>query len=224
MNETKTAKTGFEFQENGHKYFLDGKPMTGVTTILGVIAKPMLVGWASKMCSEYIAQAIKDGKEITPEVLELAKNPHRVKKEEAGSKGTNVHSMIETLIRGSFGASGGIFADDLKHENPQVQYFIDWAIKNKVKFLATEEMVYSRELWLAGTIDFICEIDGETWIGDIKTGSGVYPEHFLQCAGYQKLNEDMVKAGDGGIPANIKGHVITCLTKTGEFIEKRSIR
>ncbi len=220
---TTEQKTGFEFQEKGHKYFLDGKAMTGVTTILGVIAKPALIGWASKMATEFIAQAIKDGKEITPEVLELAKNAHRAKKEEAGGLGTDVHKECELLITSSLEGNKGVFTDDLKHENPQVQHFIDWAIQNKVKFIATEEKVFSRDLFVAGTIDFICEIDGNVWLGDIKTASGIYPEFFFQTAGYQKLNEDMVENEDGGFPVNIKGHVITCLTKTGEFIEKRSI-
>src|SRR5271170_7952713 len=33
-------KEGFVFDEKKHLYFYDGKPMTGCTTILGILAKP----------------------------------------------------------------------------------------------------------------------------------------------------------------------------------------
>jgi hypothetical protein len=49
-------KEGFVFDEKKHLYFYDGKPMTGCTTILGVLAKPALIPWAAKMAVEYIAQ------------------------------------------------------------------------------------------------------------------------------------------------------------------------
>jgi hypothetical protein len=52
---------------------------------------------------------------------------------------------------------------------PQVLNFINWSRKNKVKFLFSEEVLYSKEWMNCGTVDFICEIDGKILIGDIKT-------------------------------------------------------
>ena len=39
----------FIYKDSNHSYTLDGKRLTGVTTILGVIAKPALIGWAARM-------------------------------------------------------------------------------------------------------------------------------------------------------------------------------
>src|SRR3990167_4505258 len=80
-----------------HSYYADAegkKPYTGITTILGVLAKPALIPWAAKMVVEYIKSnahpmaAIpseeKDGWFVGPALLEEAKNAHRKKKEAAG--------------------------------------------------------------------------------------------------------------------------------------------
>jgi hypothetical protein len=48
----------FEFDEKSHIYKLNGKKLTGVTTILGVINKPALVGWAARMAVEHIKASI----------------------------------------------------------------------------------------------------------------------------------------------------------------------
>ena len=40
-------QTGYQFSEEGHLHILDGKALTGVTTILGVIAKPALIQWSA---------------------------------------------------------------------------------------------------------------------------------------------------------------------------------
>lgn len=221
-----TEEKGFSFQEKGHKYFLDGKAMTGVTTILGVIAKPMLIQWAANEAVKYIRENanIVDVEagfdlEVWEDLLKAASVAHRKKKEAAGDKGKDVHAQIEVLIKSSLDTGTPISGTS---DNEQVQHFIDWAVSNKVKFLVSEEKVFSRKLWVAGTIDFVCEIDGEVWIGDIKTSSAIYPEHFFQTAGYQKLMEDMAD-GDGGMPVNVKGHIILNVRKDGTFEEKRSI-
>ena len=59
--------------------------------------------------------------------------------------------------------------------------------KNKVKFLESEKVMYDADRFIAGTADFTCEIDGKKYVGDLKTGSGVYYEAFLQCAAYRSM-------------------------------------
>lgn len=237
---------GFEFVEDSHAYYLDGVRMTGVTTILAVIAKPALIQWAANEAVKYVKEqfdgsdrvvrpiksgAIRYAYEISEgvldSILEGAKSAHRKKKEDAGTKGTDVHAVIEIIIKtameyteGKIGSVLNIPTDVIA--NAQVRHFVDWALQNDVKFLASEERVFSRELFMGGTIDFICEINGEVWLGDIKTASGIYPEFFFQTAGYQKLLSDMALT-DGGMKLNIKGHIITCLKKDGTFEEKRLI-
>ena len=62
-------KDTFTFEEKTHSYFLDEKPLTGITTILGVISKPSLIGWASRMACEYVRDNLKSLEELE-EVLE----------------------------------------------------------------------------------------------------------------------------------------------------------
>ena len=118
-----------------HAYFADAegtKAYHGVTSILKVIAKPALIGWAVNMMDEHIranvAYAIpsEDGGywAIKPSVIEEARTAHRRKKEDAGLKGTGVHDEIELLVKGVIGAWGGIIDPDTKSSNPQVQRFI----------------------------------------------------------------------------------------------------
>lgn len=219
-------KKGFFFDgENGnHDYYFDGKRMTGCTTILSILAKPALIQWAANMAVEYLKINIPQVDieagfdfEDWGKLLEEARVAHRKKKEEAGTKGTDVHAIIENYIKEAIKDEEGyipILGDEEKNE--QVRHFVKWAIANKVKFLASEKQLYSEKLFIAGTCDFICEIDGKVWLGDIKTSSGIYPENFAQCAGYQiMIDENKLY--------EIAGHIIINLRKDGKFEEKRSV-
>src|SRR3990167_5977664 len=151
----------FTFDPKKHLYELDGKPMTGVTTILSVIAKPALIQWAANEAVKYIEEHSEHpvGKDYQVSVITLteAKTAHRKKKEDAGSKGTDVHKEVEGLIQDGIDNNNGyIFGQS---DNEQVKKFIDWATENKVKFLASEKQVYSEIHWLAGTLDFLCVIN-----------------------------------------------------------------
>lgn len=203
----------FEFDEKTHKYFLDNKPLTGVTTILGVIAKPALIGWASNMAVEHIKENLQealDGNMSWDSLLEDARKAHARKRDKAGDIGTLAHKWIEEHINGK----DNPITDDIK---PMIDNFLKWEEENKPKYLESEMRVYSEKQWYAGTLDMMMEIDGEVWLGDIKTSSGIYKEHFLQCAGYQLALQEMGKYPD------IKGHIIINLRKDGKMDVQKSI-
>jgi hypothetical protein len=206
----------YRFNDKGHihELLVDGewKKLTGITTILGVIAKPQLIQWAANMAVDYICDHLKDLQEKPEEVLGEARKAHTRKKEAAGQKGTDIHALIEERIKKAIAEDGFIKENGAKEK--QVKEFIQWAIDNKIKFLASELHLYSETYFLGGICDFVCEIDGEIWVGDIKTGR-VYAEAFFQMAGYQIMIEEMK------LYPNIKGHIIIGL-KNG-FEEKRSI-
>lgn len=205
----------FRFDKEAHAYFLDDKPLNGVTTILSVIAKPALIGWAANMVASTIKEkaprTVNMIYEVTEELLEFARTAHTRKKEDAGLKGTDIHSKVESLVKEAIQANGGLLAPDTKSDTPQVQKFIDWALENKVKFIDSEKSVYSRESWYAGTFDLVLEIDGKKYIADVKTSSGIYPEAFLQMAAYQNALEEMGEHGD------IQGAAVINLDKKGGF-------
>lgn len=203
----------FKFNKEGHYYELDGKRMYGITNVLGVIAKPALIGWAARTACEYVRDNLKtlDNLEV---VLAEAKNAHNRKKEAAGDKGHNTHSLIETLVLEAIRGHGGYLQG--ASDNPQVQHFIDWADKNGIKFLESEKQLYNQDLFIAGTVDLVFEKNGKTYIGDIKTYAKLWDRTpMLQCAAYGLMYEKM-------FGKKIDGYCVLLLTKTGEFKEQWS--
>lgn len=214
----------FEFDEKEHIYTLNGKPLLGTTTVLGIIAKPALIPWAAGEVVKYIQENCEKDEDfvegetlytVSEDDLKKAKSAHRKKKEKAADWGTLVHKAIEIWI------ATGIIPEkvdlseksyELKEEHfVAITHFVNWAAENSVRFIFSEKRVYSTEWWLGGTIDFICEINGKKFIGDIKTSSNIYEEYFLQTAAYAKMALEM------GIVAEIDGMIILNCKKDGEF-------
>lgn len=232
----------FTFQEKGHKYFLGDKPLTGVTSVLNVIAKPALIQWAADeavklmgwrnpkypnpndtaldACTKFMETAGDWTVEQWLDFLNEARLAHRRKKEEAGQKGTDVHALIEKYIKLMITDQGGISYDINGYEdyenNQQVINFIKWSVNNKVKFLESEKKMYSEKHWIAGTADFTCEIDGKKYLCDVKTG-GIYDRiPFAQCAAYRFMAEEMGQT-------DFSGSIIINLKKDGKFDEKKDV-
>lgn len=194
---------GFKFDEENHVYTLNGKRLHGITTILNVIAKPQLIPWASNMAVDHIqanvAYAIpgEDGGywAIKPSTCDEARVAHTKKKESAGEAGTEVHETIEGLIKYAIEFNEGKLDTYMLRDDTveQVKEFVQWAIVNDVKFLGSEVRLYSEKLWCAGTADFIAEIKGKLFAGDIKTSSAIYPTNFIQASAYAHMAREMFK-------------------------------
>lgn len=208
----------FTFNPKTHRYYLDGKQMTGVTTILGVIAKPQLISWASNQAVDYILDNTVDaGIQVPPdtvtikkETAEEARKAFAKKRDKAADLGTQVHAMVEEYINCK------IAGLDYFTDNEQVQHFIDWANKHNVEFIASEEQVYSEKLFVAGTYDFACIIDGRKYLGDLKTANALYPEYFYQCAAYRMMAEEMGQK-------DFKGSILVRIGRDGNFNEDEDV-
>lgn len=84
----------------------------------------------------------------------------------------------------------------------------------EVKVLASEQSVFSKKYWYAGTFDLVLEIDGKKYVCDFKTSSGIYGrEYFAQCAAYRHALEEM------GWGHEIAGSIIIRSGKEGEDFE-----
>lgn len=72
---------------------------------------------------------------------------------------------------------------------PYLENLLQWVQKYDVKVLSTEEMHFHKFYRYAGTIDLTCEIDGQFWIIDFKTGAKM--KHYeLQLSAYRDLLMD----------------------------------
>jgi len=214
-----------KFNPKLHAYLLDDKPITGVTTILKVIAKPFLIPWAANMAVDYIKgktpfylskeeELIIINLDNFNKALQEAREAHTQKRDKAGDIGKEAHKLCENWIKSK---DGNVKKSKSPQVNKMVRNFCEWANKNKVKFIASEKKVFSEKYWFCGTYDFLCEIDKKIWLGDIKTGSGIYPDMFFQTAGYQICEEEM------NPKLKIDGHIIVNIKKNGTLLEKRSI-
>lgn len=189
--------------------------MTGVTTVLGVIAKPALIQWAANMAVDFIKSGSKGlttfDKDFTA-LCEEARKAHTKKRDAAADIGKTVHSAIEEWVKNK--TEPTLDAQGMKMFNN----FKQWVSDNKVKFLENEKHLYSEKLFLAGICDALVEIDGQKWIYDWKTGgTRVYAEAFFQMGGYNILLEEMGEAGD------ITGYGVLGIFKDGTVEEKRSV-
>lgn len=168
-----------------HMYMVDGKRKTGVTTIIGILDKSgALIGWATELARDFLLERIQEAP-VTEEQIYKSCDLHSERKVEASNIGSEVHDWIEAHI---------------KNQNPEmpqskeaqigVNAFLDWENANKVKFITSERLVYSKKHDFVGTLDIEAKVNGKLCLIDIKTSNGIYNSFSLQTAAYVKADEE----------------------------------
>jgi hypothetical protein len=198
-----------KFDESKHVYTVNGEIIESATGVTGVINKPALMFWAVNQAIGFLENALKPGigyDELQiKSMLESAKMAHRKKSTEAADIGTLAHTAIETYIK-----TGKIVPPVQPQAKICFESFLKWATEKNVKFSDSERKVYSKSHKYAGTMDFACEIDGKSYIGDNKTSTGIYDEYWFQVSAYQQAYEEETgKMFDG--------QVIVRIGKDGSF-------
>lgn len=180
-----------KFFPASHRYQLVGEKtyLIGVTTATGMMDKsgPLLI-WASRLTRDYLNDVLMNGEPITAGKIEEAVNLHKVKKEQAATTGTLVHAWVEDYIAGE----NPPIPEDEQVSNG-VLAFLKWVRENDVKFLASEQKVYSKKYKYVGTMDCIFTMHGKNDVihpGDFKTSSGVYGEMLMQVSAYQNAHTE----------------------------------
>ena len=179
-----------EYNDKNHRYYLGSKGIPSVTGITSGSSKEALIQWAADKSTEYMADRIVPGISLDEveiqKLLNGARYAHSRKKEEAATIGSVVHKWIERYIRLK------IEGKDVDMQYPVnlqakngVKSFLKWKRKNNVQWERAEKKIYSKEYGYAGTLDNKATVNGNKSIGDIKTGSGVWREHFYQLAAYR---------------------------------------
>lgn len=176
----------------GHAYYVDDEKYPGVTTVLGMLPKDGLIGWAARATAEY---AIDYWDELAR--LRLSQRLNKLRKamyedrDAAGHRGTEVHRLARHLIAGE----EVIVPDELAGHVEAYTRFLDQIEPEPV---ATELIVVNKTLRYCGTSDLVADLpeiltdDGEVcpparWLLELKTTrSGVWPESAIQATAYQR--------------------------------------
>lgn len=216
--------------KKGDKWGPEKKVDISVSGVTKVLDKPALVGWATKMCGEFVmlnngrlAEKVVVATETGLRVDEVEldnfikemKGHGKGKKTEAATIGTMAHSWVEQHIKWVMGL--GTKPEEVVNAsvNNAIQAFLKWEKEHDVVYLATEKLVYSKKGKYAGQLDIEAKVDGELCILDNKTSSGIYLEMEYQTAGYQIAREE-----EGGKKYDARW-ILRLDKVTGEFEAKR---
>lgn len=164
------------------RYQLDGKPLTGVTTICNEQSKPFLIAWGA---SEAYKDALTKTDDEIKQVLKDKTYAHTKKSDSAKDSGTEAHDIVEKFVNDYIALKEYVFPTGIEGGvKTSVERFCNWARDNKVEFLGSEVSVFSRVHWYAGSFDFICKLNGKLLLGDFKTSKHMDNTYFAQGAGY----------------------------------------
>lgn len=114
----------------------------------------------------------------------------------AGDKGSKVHYAIRDLIEGKTVPIDAKYKNNSTGEDGELSFeeydailsFARWCEEAKPKFLAWEFTVWGSGY--AGTVDLLCEIDGQKYLVDFKTSQHIWASHELQVSAYKHALDD----------------------------------
>lgn len=141
----------------------DGKIVPGITTVLGLLAKPALVPWANKLGLQGISvRAYVDDK---------------------AAIGTLAHAMITDKLVGKETDTSDYSEKQIDQAENSCLSFWEWEKDHKIEEVFFIERPLVSERWeFGGTLDIYAQVNGKKEIIDLKTGSGIYPEAVYQVA------------------------------------------
>lgn len=176
-----------KYNDTSHRYWIDGKPVRGVTGLIGGgLPKPALIKWGPRVVADYVVDRIDEvieDHQANPEALRfrLAKLPEE-HRDTAAVRGTEVHEIAEKIIHGQS-------VDVPDRLLPYVKGYVEWLDSRGVEPIITEQSLGNRTHQYAGRVDCIGKVaalDGRTLLVDWKTSRSVYSSTALQVAAYAR--------------------------------------
>lgn len=204
-----------KFSEKAHRYWIDGKPVRSVTSLIGGgLPKPALVPWAAGAVADYVVdnldEVIRDHEASRERLRYRLKGLPNAARDEAAVRGTEIHALAERIVH-----SESVEVPD--RLLPYVNGYVSWLDKHGVEPILTEQSVGSRLDNYAGRVDCIARVDGRVLGLDWKTSKGVYSSTALQVAAYVRA-EFTVSDGDPdtelAIP-EVEGTAVVHITADG---------
>ncbi|MBD3207943.1 MAG: hypothetical protein GF370_00630 [Candidatus Nealsonbacteria bacterium] len=151
--------------KNKHGYEIDGSWYPRVTSICKIIHKPGLEVWLANQKS--FAHMKRKRKKLT-------------------DWGTLIHETVENILLGRL--------PKIDPEiQPSINAFLEWFREHKVDVEAVEKRVVSAKHFYSGTLDVVAEVNGKLGVLDIKTGSNIWDDYFIQTAAYLEAYNEKSK-------------------------------
>ena len=186
---------------NGRRYLIEGTEtyLPSVTTVLSMISKPGIDKWRKRVGEEAADR----------------------KSKHASTRGTRLHTTFEHYLNNDDVSA----LDEIKV--PLIKLMFG-AAKSKLSahidnIYQQETQMFSTRLGVAGTVDLICEFDGELAVVDFKTSEKVKPQkylenYFVQLSAYWAMFSEKT----GLVPKKL---VVFLVTESGEvqIVERTNI-
>ena len=125
----------------------------------------------------------------------------------AGNRGTKVHEGVSLLLLGNKLSMDDELTNPETGEKEEITLeeweglmsFVQWHEEHKPETILNEFVVFNDKDKYAGTVDYVCKINGETWVIDFKTSKDVWPQYEIQIMAYSKCLPDGIKPDKMGI-------------------------
>lgn len=157
-----------KYSDNHTAYFnSSGEEVPSATTILKILNKPALCGWANYLGFKRLRY--KD-------VLD-----------NAAAFGTQIHEMISAYLLGKMYIYINDGRFDLKELYGSLSAFMKWYKSNDIEVIFSEKQ-FSTDTY-GGTVDFYGKVNGKCTIIDFKTSKKIRLTMFIQLALYTILLE-----------------------------------
>jgi hypothetical protein len=177
---------------------VDGSRVPGVTTITGQLgwSKEALCRWHNKMGLKQIdtSKYVSDKADI----------------------GTLAHRMVECYLTGEELDTSDYSKNQISAAENCLISFFEWERTHKIE-IAHHELKLVSNLGFGGTLDLHGNVDAILEIDDLKTGNGIYMEHFVQVAGY------CILADENNIPYN-RARIINIPRNDDERFDQQIIK
>lgn len=172
-----------KFSEKAHRYWLDGKPIPGVTTLIGKgLPKDALMYWSAKMVAEYVTDneaAVEQLRGMGREsMIGALKGVPWESRDQASIRGTDVHALAEQIVHGNE-------VEVPEHLVEHVSGYARWLDDFEVEPILTERSCANRKHWYAGRFDLVADITRTRWLLDVKTSKRPYGDTALQTDAYR---------------------------------------
>lgn len=171
------------------RYYNEAKKrLPGVTTIIGILNKPLLVNWANRIglqginVKDYVSDKADIGTLDHEMMFTDLKNVMAMLRPEGEILLEQVdENHVPLRIKGYF---TGI---QLEIAQNGFKKYLNWKKEHTITPIILEEGMVSEKFQFGGTIDNYSLFDGVLTLIDYKTCKALYLEHFIQVSAYRQL-------------------------------------